>query len=262
MFHSTCTEILWRLTVITYQKKGSRISRGVYQVEGFVGRFHFPTYSIVDSKGDTIFNTRSLFPKNHPGQYYQTRTYKQHVIFHGVISDSYRNVNKEYNALRYQDATQGTPVTTLRDSVENEGQRIMTYLTKKTENILKYHGFDQEGLKKHSSNPWAPNQKESTFIPDSIVGKTVNIPKEVQLSAKQNPLRYEKKEKTVNISIDAVVSKKQKKQREQGFIPGEDETKQVNTKTATIEFNEQKYRFVARNYPEMMRCCATTISTY
>ncbi len=229
---------------VATEKNGKIVeNKNPYKIEGGAGRYQFPTYDVYDAQGTLLFETRSLLPTIRPNQYYQTRGFKDAAFFQGSITNSFRNVAKAVNAHRYQ-PTSGTPHTTLRDNAEKEGKAVMDYTQTRTQNILKYHGFDENGLPKNTDN--LPNviPIKKAILPDKTVKKTLNVPAKLEKGVLLNPVRYENKAKTVFISPDGVQAKKQKEKRQK---PKEGK-KRVHIKTATIEYDEKKYRFVAESY--------------
>jgi len=63
----------------------------------------------------------------------------------GAAQRSYRQTTQGFNRSRHQESG-GTPLNTLRDGARAEGLKVIDFLTRKSQRILKEHGFDPHGV--------------------------------------------------------------------------------------------------------------------
>ena len=101
-----------------------------YRVDGEIGRFEFMMFDVKSSDNTVVFEGSSLFPYRKGKQWYQTCGFKELALFNGAAQRSYRQTVKVFNRVRRQESD-GTPVTTLRDSAESEGLKIIDFLEKR-----------------------------------------------------------------------------------------------------------------------------------
>lgn len=185
-----------------------------YRVDGELGRFEFPTYRVCD-QDTTLYDTaREVFVPLGCWERYETKGFKEIAFIRGVTEQSCRKTTTLFNRIRHQ--LDATASTTLRKSAEREGMRIMACLERTTTRILHQEGFTETG------QPLAPNplwaQEPVEFSPDVV--KTAidacELTADERTEVDRNPVLYEQPTATVNISIDDVVVKQQKRHRARG----------------------------------------------
>jgi len=235
-----------------------------YRVDGEVGRFTFTTHELVNWEGKVWFNSRELFPEQRGVCYYQTKGFKEVGVFNGAVDQSYRKVRRNLNHQRRQEQG-GTPLNTLRDIAKIEGEKVVNFWESTSTEILEKNGFNSSGAPLEESVV-----REVNFIEGGEINsgeeemidawKEADIPDELKSEVKSNSVPYERVEKTVEISVDGVSTKKQKAHRKSGSDKSEEpkkddsnQTKRVNNRIAYIEHNGRKYTLAARNYPTLMR---------
>ena len=117
----------------------------LYQVDGEVGRWVFKTYDVKSEDHETRFEGIELFPPRHGRQWYQTCGFKEIALLCGAAQRSYRQTTHVFNRSRHQESG-GTPLNTLRDGTQTEGLKVIDFLTRKSQSVLKEHGFDPQGV--------------------------------------------------------------------------------------------------------------------
>lgn len=191
-------------------QKNSRL----YRVDGEVGRFEFATYSVMQ-EGEKIYDTAVCpFVPLKGKEWYRTKGYKEIAFEHGVTQKSYRKTTQTLNRIRHQKSG-GTPLGTLKESVEKEGIIIQDYMDEKVYGLLKSNGFTKEG--KFKGSPSKYGKKESAKLPNDKIEKALKRCEEKigsEYNLRENPMIYEDPAHTVNLSIDDVKVKKQKNTRE------------------------------------------------
>jgi hypothetical protein len=100
---------------------------------------------VKSTNAQPIFAGISLFPHRKGQQWYPTCGFKKVALIHGAVQQSYRPTIKLLNYSRHQEKG-GTPLNTLRDVTETEGLKVLDFLTRKSENILKKQGFNSQGV--------------------------------------------------------------------------------------------------------------------
>jgi len=135
-------------------------------------------------------------------------------LIYGTTEESFRKTSQLINRVRHQEEGGGTPSRTLKDQTENEGNQIQQYLEEKTQSIFEAHGFTSEGQAKNLTvGDFSIN---TVTLENEELGDLVNscdIEDGFKASIVNNPIVYEDLEKSVNISIDDVLAKKQKETR-------------------------------------------------
>ncbi|WLE97118.1 MAG: hypothetical protein QTN59_03940 [Candidatus Electrothrix communis] len=66
-------------------------------------------------------------------------------MIYGDTEESYRKTTRLINRIRYQEKD-GTPSRTLHEATEREGTALLEHITKKSEQILSRHGFEETGI--------------------------------------------------------------------------------------------------------------------
>jgi hypothetical protein len=116
-------------------------NKNPYRVDGEIGRFDFYTHSIYDKSNKCTFNTaKDFFPSKKGNEYYKTIGFKEMAIVEGVTQSSYRKVQKRINRQRYQEEGD-TPMRSLQNLVESEGNNLQNYIENKSKEILLNNSF-------------------------------------------------------------------------------------------------------------------------
>jgi len=116
-----------------------------YQVDGEIGRFKFALHEVRSGAGEKLFAARELLPLRQGKQWYQTEGFKELALLLGAGQSSYRKVQRQINRWRRQEQG-GTPLNTLRDGAEREGQAVLDFLRIKTDQVLSDHDFTRAGV--------------------------------------------------------------------------------------------------------------------
>ena len=197
-----------------------------YRVDGEIGRFEFGLFNVEADDQKKVFEGTSLFPARKGKQWYQTCGFKEIALLNGVAQRSYRQTMAGFNRCRRQ-LENGTPLNTLRDSAEVEGSKVINFLEKKSEGILKENEFSTDGVpetnskilktvENNSPTPLEKNRVKEALVPvcknmRQKLGMSEKLIKEVNEKASEKV--YEKLSETVHIHLDDVGVKKQKEHR-------------------------------------------------
>ena len=212
-----------------------------YKVDGEVGRFTFFTHSILKDT-DVQYNTgRDVFSYLHGKEYYLTAGFKEIALIYGDTKESYRKTTRLINRIRYQEKD-GTPSRTLHEVTEREGTSLLEHITRKSEQILSHHGFEETGIYR-GQNP-RYTQSSPVFLPQPGIDRALSVcTEECSFSDGyiDNPIGCEDPSETVNIAVDDVNVKRQEDNR----IPGQKRTahkrKYAHNTIARLSHNGTKY---------------------
>ena len=245
----------------------------LYRVDGEVGRFEFGTYDVRNSNGQVAIRGLDLLPIRTGKQWYQTAGFKEHGLFRGVLDRSYRKTAFAFNRQRRQ-VKGGTPLNTLRDAAEAQGELIMAAIEDETQRTFAEHDFSIEGLPLVSIESRMPDTvptKLPTFNEAKVEeawtetclemnhrGFTQEQIAQAQVHANERSVHdYESPEHTTNIFVDDVCIKKQKPHRKPTSAAivedSDDELKRVHTTVARIEHQGKGFTLVGPNLLTIFR---------
>ena len=183
-----------------------------YQVDGEVGRFTFTTHGVQQGSTLTHGTSRWWFPRLQAKEWYRTRGFKELALVHGVVEGSYRKTTDLINRVRHQSEAEGTPVRTLCDTTEGEGQQILAQMERHTGRLLKEHHFTREGMPEEKID-WG---NASETLPVEEIEEAVEaceVVEDWKEEMADNPVSYEDPSSQVYAAIDGVGVKKQKEER-------------------------------------------------
>lgn len=199
--------------------EGTKINEdsSAYEMEAELGRLDIKTYRCVRGSR-TVFNSRvNLFPKIAQTEKYHSACYDSLALRLASSIPSYRICNEVLNRIRWQDDEKEIKLRTLSDAVEREGNRIIDYIDIKTEQILRYNGFDartgnpldMDTIDENISNPGIP------MIPQDIINEVIDVynkgkEKDRQIDETQIHEVFVEDEHCINISVDDVGTVEQK----------------------------------------------------
>ncbi len=166
--------------------------------------------------GELIYNTvGSIFPEQKGKEIYKTSGYKEISIIYGATENSYRQTSSLINRVRHQEGA--TPVRTVADNTEREGEKLIDFIGQKAKNILAENNFTQAGEPEHKTAEY--NDGNIKLKRDEEIDKAIegcDLSEEEKAEIMKNPVCYELPNGTVNISIDDVNVKHQKEERKGG----------------------------------------------
>lgn len=208
-----------------------------YKVDGEVGRFAFITHKAMN-QGHIQFDTAfDVFPALKAKEFYRTVGFKEIAMIYGDTERSYRKTAALINRIRFQEEG-GTPYRTLQENTEKEGIKLIDYIEEKTKRILKENGFTEDGV-------WFSNTiaDEPVTLPQQMISEAAEqcLHSDMYNGAINNPVCYEDPEKTVNISIDDVIVKKQEESRQRGGRAEKGKRKYVHNTVAHVSKGDQSY---------------------
>ena len=183
-------------------------------------------------------------PLKGPEQY-RTAGWKEIAMIYGTTEESFRKAATLINRVRHQPGA--TPARTLHDNTEAEGRRLSEAMEQKTTEVLVKNGFNAAGAPEVLREGYRAKAEE---VPKERVEEAIGacgVGAEDVEAVRNHPLGYERPEATVNLSIDDVVTKRQKAQRTpaeggQGEAgDAEQKRKQVHQTVVHIHQGEQAY---------------------
>lgn len=229
-----------------------------YQVDGEIGRFSFTTHRL-EVKGRQIYNSGvDLFPMLTAKEWYNTRGFKEIAYIYGVVEKSYRKTAELINRVRHQ--PKATPMRTLQEKIEGEGAKITAYLDKKISKILVSNEMKQDAKPKKAGKLLGLESQK--LIAEDKVKKAIaecGQSEKIREEMSKNVISYEDQSKSVNISIDDVVVKEQKEERNKSeikLVKGQNSSsarKYVHNTIAHIETQKAEYQFNAESTIAVLR---------
>ena len=212
-----------------------------YKVDGEVGRFTFFTHSIWAAV-DVQYNTgRDIFLCLHGKEYYRTTGFKEIALIYGDTDKSYRKTTRLINRIRYQEQD-GTPSRTLHEVTEREGTALLEHITRKSEQILSHHGFEETGIYR-GENPEYTQSVPVVLAQEKVDDALSTCTEGCSFSDGyiENPIDYEDPAETVNIAVDDVNVKRQEDSRILGQTRNEHKRKYAHNTIAHLSYEGKKY---------------------
>jgi hypothetical protein len=227
-----------------------------YRVDGEVGRFEFSTHGIGKAGVQKLrYSTaRWFFPPLQARQWYQTRGFKEVALVHGVVEGSYRKTSALINRVRHQ--PDATPARRLCDTSEVEGQRILSYMAHRADQILDWHEFTREG--KPSELMVHLSGSQSHLLCEQEVQAALDrcdLAHAFKAEMAKNPVPYESPSSQVYVTMDDVGVKEQKAHREPACKDRPRKTKKQHTYTtiAHVENDEAVYVLAGKGVVGVLR---------
>lgn len=171
---------------------------------------------------------------------------------------SYRESTNILNRVRWQDQQEGTPSRTLANIVETEGNQIQKHLENTTDKILSQHNFNQNGNIVNKKEAYGLSPSKASISKEAIT-EAIN---EYNIEVENENLKidadvvndfHEDSSKTINVSPDDVLVKKQK---ETGRSPAKSKKEKkefVKNTIFHIEDNEHSYCLNGSNTLQVLK---------
>jgi hypothetical protein len=172
--------------------------------------------------------------------------------------ESFRKSTEKINRVLWRDEEDAIQSRTLANIVEREGALIQDHLDKKAEDILKSHGFSVEGKLLDEHQGFGGLSNDSVIKEDIILEmiESLNAGKEKDLSIELAELQetFEDPESIkANISLDDVLSKKQKESGREKASGKKKKKEYVKNTVAHIQSGENEtYVLNAASIKQMM----------
>jgi hypothetical protein len=229
-----------------------------YRVDGELGRVEFPTYRVC-RQDITLYDTaRELFPPLGCWERYETTGFKEIALIRGVPEQSDAKTTIFLNRIRHQEGATGA--TTLRASAEREGQQVLECLERTTTMILHRESFDETGQPR---TPHPLGARAAVILSPDQVTEAIDacgLTEIERADVAQNPVPYEQPGVRVDISIDDVVVKQQKRHRAHSESPDRspDEEERSgrtdgHTTVAHLQHTEHAYCITGPGGPAVLR---------
>lgn len=198
-----------------------------YQVDGEIGRFKFALHEVRSGAGEKLYAARELLPLRQGKQWYQTEGFKELALLLGAGQSSYRKVQRQINRWRRQEQG-GTPLNTLRDGAEREGQAVLDFLRIKTAQVLSDHDFTRAGVAEAGCETVEVLQCSRWPVQSAKAVRAALSPVEVKMAERgldetaqaavaeqAKAAVFESAEQSVNLYVDEIGVKRQKGHRNQ-----------------------------------------------
>lgn len=170
---------------------------------------------------------------------------------------SYRQATNKLNRIRNEKV--GTPLRTLSNIVEMEGEKVQEKIDKMTKDILYDNEFSEKGIpnSERRAKVYIPDKRKirisSKIIAEKIKKYNKDKPEDLKIPISEQENFYENLDSTVNISIDDVSVKKQKTERSKDNKKSKDfKTHYVRNTIVHIEKLEERYCLNASSTVEML----------
>lgn len=181
-----------------------------YRVDGEVGRITFSCHHVMRQGAVAVDTSRQVFSSLIGKQWYQTVGFKEVAICHGVLGKSYRKARQLLNRIRHQ--PNATPLRTLQDTIQAEGLAASTALQDEAKRVVRESAIDPETLTPIEPRMACMAQCLEPSLVDAALREIAPDEQTLQVM-RANPIGYEEPRVSVNVSIDDVLTKKQKEHR-------------------------------------------------
>ena len=194
-------------------------------MEGEIGRFCFPLYTLSNDRGECIERSADWFEGCRAREWYKTTGFREEAICLEATQRSYRTNVTHLNRSRRQESG-GPPLTTLHYNAEQEGMNVLEHLEQASAELLDQHGFNELGEpiceRARAQKPATPktgqlsdNEVKSAHpqIREAMQKRGFSHEQIEQALERANTQVYEQVEHCTWISIDDVGVKEQSTQR-------------------------------------------------
>ena len=215
-------------------------NRVPYRVDGELGRFEFFTHSCADAKV-SFDSSKDTFPVLKGKERYRTRCFREITHFAGCTDSSFRITTHRLNRGRRQ--VQATPVKFVQEGAEREGRQISEQLREQSAEILSRNGFKPDGVPTDDEFEFPASARlcGSDEVQAALERVVVDAPAGITLAdLSNNVLGYEDGDDVVNISVDDVLTKKQKSERRSTNL---EEKKRIYNNVIHIQNEAGRYVF-------------------
>lgn len=228
----------------------------LYQVDGGAGRYAFQTHRVV-AGATVVFQTgRELFAPRTGKEVYRTRWWRRHGLFHGCADLSYRKCLDHLNEVRHQPGA--TTLRTLCNAAEAEADQVRAIAEARAAELLRQPDYDDRGRPLFAVAAEAP---ERDRMPETAVREALaaclqaGAPAGLDVTELlANPVPCEAPATLVDIAIDDVGVKKQKRHRHPTADPPPTEGKKnAWTSVAHVARGAAIYCLVADSVPAVLR---------
>ena len=187
-----------------------------YRIDGEMGRTSVAIYGVQEGQRIVWTPAAEGFPTLGPREYHVTANFRQLVLTF-ASKMSFRDAALAIRRVRQGGVDARTPVTTLAERVEHEGEAVQTWMDQKTAQVLAQHHLTAEGGSTPDStvHPLAADQGRlpQSEIDAALAEYNVGKAEERQIPAVAAHDVYEDPAQVINVSIDDVIVKKQKMHR-------------------------------------------------
>lgn len=200
---------------------------------------------------------KDIFPETGPREHYKTVCFKELVVFF-PCDESFRKSTQKINRVLWRNEEDALQSRTIANIVEREGALIQEHMGKKAEDILNSSGFSPEGKPIEDNKGFSSINNDSCITEDTIFEmlEELNIGKEKDLQIEFSELREtfeDPKSIKANISLDDVLSKKQKESERKKGSDTKEKKEFVKNTVAHIQSGENDtYVLSATSLKQMM----------
>lgn len=222
-----------------------------YRVDGEIGRVTFNAHEVVRD-GQVVYDTATeMFAALGPKEWYRTQGFKELALVYGVVDESFRKTTALLNRVRYQEES-GTPLRTLWDNAEAEGQRLQAHIEQLAEATLAAHAFTAEGTPPEEGD--YQHQTLNTVPAEQVAAAIQDCAPQPEWVAEMesNPVAYEDPVRSVLIAIDDVGVKQQKAPRGHSSATPE-EQKRIHHTVARVAQGASAYLLTGQGVANVLR---------
>lgn len=121
-----------------------------------MGRFSFKTHSVYSADKDDMNTAKDVFRTLYSKEWYRTVGFNE-LALDFASHMSYRQSTQKLNRVRNEEKR--TPIKTLANIVESEGEKVQKEISKMAEDILHDNNFSEKGIPNNEA-------KAKIYIPD------------------------------------------------------------------------------------------------
>jgi len=188
---------------------------------------------------------KDVFKTLYAKEWYRTMGFNE-LALDFTNHTSYRQAVKMLNRVRNE--KDGTPVRTLSNIVEIEGEKVQKEMVKMTKDILYDHDFAENGTPNNEAKAkvYMPDKRKIRIHHKTIEAKIKEYnkdkPDDLKIPLTEQEKFYENIDNTINISIDDVSVKKQKEKRPKDEEKSQD-TKKHYVRNTIVHIEKLKERY-------------------
>ena len=217
------------------------ITERAYGISSELGELETVTYRLKADSGGIWDGGTEFYEGNGSHERFKSNRYLE-LALRASADRSVRSAAERLNRARNE--AEGVGATTLRNTVEREGQRMQEAIDKKCKKTFKENGVSENG----DDIEWNKIQPvEAKHIDEETVSKAAKMLKIVEYDASE----YELPEATVNASVDEVGVNRQSEVRPKEKI--KEQRKRVENTVIHIENEKGKYILNGSNIKESLK---------
>jgi len=228
-----------------------------YTIDAEVGQLKVDTFEIKKGSEKVFSTKRDVFPETGPREHHKTVCFRELALFY-PCDESYRQSARSLNRALRRKEGQEVQARTLANLVEREGEAIAACLQTKAKTILESHDFTEAGVPRGQSSPSSQLGDDDVLSKESVekavqevndaLAQDRQIDAQAHIGTCENPARVR-----ALISVDDVLSKKQKASGRKKGSPPQKKKERVKNTVAHIQSGKgETYTLTTPTIPRMM----------